>query len=157
MGAGAGFALKFVQWFLRGVEFCCAALILAIFSYFLATLHNHGLEIPTWLRAVEGISGAAVVYTAVGLLLLCCLAGFALTSFLAIALDIAFVGAFIYVASANRGGAGSCRGVVDTPFGTGDADSDVTDDGRGGITNLPSFRTACKLETACFAVAIVAM
>ena len=73
MGAKAGFALKLLQWFIRGIQFCCCALVLAIFSYFLAILSNRGLDIPTWTRAVEGISGIGVLYTILGLLLLCCL------------------------------------------------------------------------------------
>lgn len=157
MGAKSGLGLKFLQWFIRGIEFCCAAVVLALYSYFLATLHNHDLPIATYIRAVEGISGAAVLYTILGLLLLCCLAGFALTSFIAIVLDVAFAGAFIYVATANRGGASSCSGYVDTPFGSGDADNHVTDDGHGGFTHLPSLRTACRMETACLAVSIVAV
>lgn len=157
MGARSGLALKGVQWFLRGVQFCCAAIVLAIFSYFLATLHNHSLPIPTWVRAVEGISGFALLYTIVGLLFLWCLAGHPAWSLVTMVLDLAFVGAFIYVASANRGGSGSCEGVVDTPFGTADADTSVVDDGHGGFTSLPSFRAACRLETACMSVSIVAM
>jgi hypothetical protein len=157
MGAGSGVALKGLQWFLRGIQFCCAGLILAIYSYFLATLHNHGLEIATWIRAVEGISGFATLYTLSALLLLCCVAGYPLTSFLAIVFDVAFIASFIYVASVNRGGASSCTGPVDTPFGSGDADSNVVDNGKGGFTTLPSFRQACQLETACLAVSIMAM
>lgn len=156
MGAKSGFALKFLQWFIRGIQFCCCAVVLAIFSYFLATLHNHNLTIPIWARAVEGISGAGVLYTIIGLLLLCCLAGVVFTSAIAILLDLAFVGAFIYVAWANRGGAGSCRGTVDTIFGTGDAGSRVTSN-TDGFTNLPTYRQACQMETACLAVSIVAM
>ncbi|KAH8887408.1 hypothetical protein GQ53DRAFT_749885 [Thozetella sp. PMI_491] len=157
MGASSGVALKFLQWFVRGVQFCCAALILAIFSYFLATLHNHDLPVDTWIRAVEGISGVAVVYTGLGLLLLCCLAGHPLTSFIAIVLDVAFCGAFIYVAAANKGGAGSCSGQVDTPFGSGDADTGKVNSGSDGFTALPSLKTACKLESACLGLAIIAM
>ena len=157
MGARSGLALKGLQWFLRGVQFCCAAIVLAIYSYFLATLHNHGLEIATWIRSVEGISGFATLYTGVSLLFLWCLAGHRWWSLATMILDFAFVAAFIYVASANRGGAGRCEGVVDTPFGTGDADTNVVDDGRGGFTALPSFRTACRLETACMSVSIVVM
>ncbi|KAK5993284.1 hypothetical protein PT974_06713 [Cladobotryum mycophilum] len=134
MGVKAGLGLKTIQWFIRGIQFCCAALILAVYSYFLASLHNHNLRIATSLRAVEGISGAATLYTLAGLLLLCCVAGLTATSLLAVVLDAAFVGAFIYVAVANRGGAGSCRGYVDTPFGK-----------------------ACRLQTACLAVAIIAI
>jgi hypothetical protein len=157
MGAGAGFALKGLQWFFRLLQFLCAAVILAIYSYFLATLHNHDLTIANWVRAVEGISGAACLYTIVGLLLLCCLAGHPFTSFFAMLLDAAFLGAFIYVAIENRGGAGSCEGTVTTPFGTANADTNVSDDGNTGFTALPSFHTACKLETACLAVSIVGM
>ncbi|KXH51061.1 hypothetical protein CSAL01_05681 [Colletotrichum salicis] len=152
-----GFALKFLQWFIRGVQLGCSILILAIFSYFLATLHNHSLPISTSIRAVEGISGAATLYTLVGLLLLCCLAGLAFTSFIAIVLDVAFIGAFIYVAVANKGGAGTCSGTVSTPFGDGPADGEPTNTGSDGWTHLPSLRTACKLQTACFAVSIVAI
>ena len=155
MGAKSGFALKFLQWFIRGVQFCCSALILGVYSYFLAALHNHNLRTTTDIRAVEGISGVAVLYTIAALLLLCCLAGYAFTSFVAIVLDVAFIGAFIYVAVANKHGASSCQGYVDTPFGRGQSDNVVNSD--DGFTALPSFRTACRLQTACLAVAIIAM
>ncbi|KAI1099007.1 hypothetical protein F4804DRAFT_323197 [Jackrogersella minutella] len=150
MGAKAGFALKLLQWFIRGVQFCCCALVLALFSYFLAILSNRGLTIPTWTRAVEGISGIGTLYTVLGLLLLCCLAGHPFTSFIAILLDVCFIGAFIYVASANREGASSCTGTVDTPFGSGNADDLIN--GKS-----PSYRDACKMQTACLAVSIVAI
>ena len=153
--ARSGFALKFLQFFNRIIQFLCAAVILGIFSYFLATLHNHNLRITNQVRAVEGISGAAVLYTLIALLLLCCLAGIALFSIIAIILDILFIGAFIYIAWANRDGAGSCKGYVDTPFGRGQSTSNVQ--GSSGFTSLPSFHTACRLQTACLAVAIIAM
>lgn len=155
MGAKSGVGLKFLQWFNRGIQLACAAIILGVYSYFLATLSNHNLHISTDVKAVEGISGAAVLYTLAGLLLLCCLAGLTFTSFVAIILDVAFIGAFIYVAVANRNGAGSCNGYLDTPFGRGQ--SDKTAEGSGGFTSLPSFHTACRLQTACLAVAIIAM
>lgn len=132
---GSGIALKFLQWFIRGVQFCCAAVVLALTSYFLATLHSHDLTIATWLRAVEGISGAAVVYTIAGLLLLCCIAGYPLISFIAITLDIAFIGAFIYVAVSYKGGVGTCTNIVETD----------------------NPRTNCNMQKANFAVSIIAM
>lgn len=157
MGAGAGFALKLLQWFNRGIQFACAGLILALNSYFLAAMSNHNITIPTNLRAVEGISGVAVLYTALGILLVCCLAGFTLTSFLAIVLDIAFIGAFIYVATVYKEGTSSCSGTsVNSVFGTGSADDKVTSTSDGGVP-LPSYRTACRMESAQLAVAIVAM
>jgi len=153
-----GLALKTVSLFLRIIEFCCAAIILGIFSYYLATLHNHDLYIATYIRAVEGISGAAVLYTIFAMLLVCCLGGIAFFSIIGMLLDLAFTGAFIYVAYANRGGAHSCRGFVNTPFGSGDTRTTVVvDQGRDGITRLPSLHTACQLEKAVFAVAIVGL
>lgn len=150
MGAKSGLALKVLQWFNRGVEFCCCAVVLALYSYFLATLTNRNTNIPTWTRAVEGISGIGVLYTLLGLLLLCCLAGHPFTSFIAIILDVAFAGAFIYVAIQNRAGASSCTGTVDTPFGTGQA-TDMIDNKN------PTYRQVCQMETACLAVSVVAM
>jgi hypothetical protein len=157
MGSKSGLALKAIQWFIRGIQFCCAGLVLAIYSYYLATLHNHGLEIATWIRAVEGISGIATLYTISALVFLCCIAGYPLTSFLAIVLDVAFIGGFVYIAQANGGGAGNCKGYVNTPFGSGDSETTVVDNGHGGFTSLPSLHQACQLETACLAVSIVAM
>ncbi|KAH6892121.1 hypothetical protein B0T10DRAFT_483064 [Thelonectria olida] len=155
MGAGSGLALKTVQWFVRGVQLACAALILAIYSYFLAALHNHKISISTTVRAVEGISGFACLYTLAALLFLCCLAGRTFSSFLALLFDVAFIAAFIYVAVANKSGAGSCTGYLDTPFGKGKASQ--TAKGSDGFTALPSYRTACKLQSACLAIAIIAI
>ncbi|KAI2623430.1 hypothetical protein GGS21DRAFT_534037 [Xylaria nigripes] len=150
MGARAGLALKVLQWLIRAVQFLCAAVILALFSYFLAVASRHHFSIPKWWRAVEGISGAAVLYTLLGLLLLCCLAGFLFTSGIAFLLDIAFLGAFIYIAQANRGGARSCSGNVSTIFGTRPA-SDLLGH------NLPTFRQLCLMQKAVLAVSIIAI
>jgi len=157
MARAGGIALRSLSFFLRFIEFCCAAIIIGIFSYFLATLHNHGLHVATYIRAVEGISGAGVIYTFFALLLVCCLGGITILGVLAMLLDLAFCGAFIYVAYATRGGASSCNGHVNTPFGSGNTNVDNTvPNGNGGFTRLPSLREACRLETATFAVAIVA-
>jgi len=156
MGARTGLALKVTQWFIRGIQFCCAAIILALFSYFLAAMANHHIYIDSWVRAVEGISGAAVVYTLVGLLLLCCVAGHPFTSFVAIVLDICFVAGFIYIAATNgHTGTHSCKGHVDTVFGSGNAESNVADAGTDGFTALPNLRQACQMQTAVLAVSIV--
>jgi len=152
--AFGGAALKGLSIFLRFIEFCCAAIILGISVYYLVILHNHGLHIATYIRAVTGISGAAVLYTIIALLLVCCLGGITFFSLLGILFDLAFTGAFIYTAWAYRGGADSCKGSVSTPLGDGNENDDVPD-GNGGFTHLPSLHTACKLETAAFAVAIV--
>lgn len=153
-----GLALKSVSFFLRFIQFCCAAISLGVFSYYLAALHNHHLAIPNWQRAVTGLSGAAVLYTVFALALLCFLAGVPFFSLLGILLDIAFIGAFIYIAYETRGGDGSCSGNVNTPLGSGNTNgaNTVSSGTGGGFVRLPSLRTACKLETAVFAVAIVA-
>jgi len=159
MGARSGPVLKGLQFFVRSVQFCCAALILAILAYFLATLAQHDLPVPTWVRAVTGISGAAVLYSALfGIALLCCVAGHPVSSFLLMVLDVCFAGAFIYIATANRDGASSCHGQVTTPYGTGDAGTNVVNGANGdGMSGLPSLRQACQMQTACLSVAIGAM
>ncbi|KAL2132320.1 hypothetical protein VTI74DRAFT_3956 [Chaetomium olivicolor] len=157
MGRASGIALRGTQYFVRGIQFCCAAIVLALFSYFLATLHNHDMPIAAWLRAVEGISGAAVLYTILTLVILTFAPGHPFPAFVMMVLDVAFLGGFIYVATANRGGASSCDGEVDTPYGKGNADTNVVDNGSDGFTALPSLRQACKMETACLAVSIVAV
>ena len=157
MGTKSGMALKFTQWFIRGIQFFCAAIILALFSYFLATMANHNIHITNWIRAVEGISGAAVLYTLLGLLLLCCVAGHPFASFFAILLDICFVAGFIYIAVKNgHTGTHSCSGHVDTVYGSGNAESNVADNDTG-FTALPSLRQACQMQTAVLAVSVVGM
>ncbi|KAI1827948.1 hypothetical protein F4861DRAFT_296148 [Xylaria intraflava] len=151
MGARAGLALKTLQWFIRAVQFLASAVVLAIFSYFLAIASRHHIPIPTWWKAVEGISGGSLLYTLIGLLLLCCVAGHMFTSGIATILDIALVGAFVYVAQANRQGANSCTGNhVGTLFGTRPA-SDTLGSG------LPSFHQLCQMQKAVLAVSIIAI
>lgn len=152
MALGKGFALKFLQWIIRAIQLGCAAVALGIFAYFLASLHNRDLYIDNHLRAVTGISGAAVLYTLLGLLLLCCLAGFAFTSFIAIILDIAFVGAFIYVAYQNRFGLSSCGSYADTQYVRGNSIADIQN-----ASGLPSYQTTCRMQRAVFSVSIIAM
>ena len=86
------------------------------------------------MKAVEGISGGACIYTAFATLLTCFLGGLTFFAFLAILLDICFLGAFIAIAILARGGVHTSG--VNSPLGnrkTRDA----------------------KLQTAAFAVAII--
>jgi len=147
-----GAVLRFGQTGLRILELLAAIVALAIFSYFLAVLSDHNIHIPTWERAVEGISGAAVLYLLFAVLLTLCLGGVAILAFIAVALDIAFVGAFIYVAWETRHGANSCSGVVNTPLGTGRANAPTP---YGNSHWLPDLHQACRLNTAVFAVSII--
>lgn len=90
------------------------------------------------MRAVEGMAGAAVIYTAFAVILTFFLGGITFFAFLALLLDFAFMGAFIAIAVLTRGGARSCSGRnVPSPLGSGNS-------------------KACRLETTVFAVAIIA-
>jgi hypothetical protein len=148
MARGGGFALKGLSLVFRVIEFCCGVVILAIFSFFLANLHDHKRVIPTYERAVEGISGAAVLYTIVAFLFVCCLGSIPFFSLIAIVLDLAFAAAFIYVAWANRNGVRGHTGNICTPLGCGDAQADVT-------SSSIRYITAHRMESAAFAVAVL--
>lgn len=147
--------LKCLQWLIRGTQLGSSLLILAVYSYFLATLAAHDFDINTRIRAVEGISGSAVLYGILGLLLVCCIGGIPIASLIAIILDTSFLACFIYAAVANKHGAGNCKGEVDTPYGLGLAKSRVK--GKRGSIALPTYRVACQLQTACLAAAIISV
>ncbi|KAF7534781.1 hypothetical protein G7054_g5923 [Neopestalotiopsis clavispora] len=161
MGSSSGIAgLKCVQWILRGVQFVCSVVVLGIYAYFLATMIKGKMTVPTGVKAVEGIAGIGTVYTIIGLLLVCCCAGHAGSSFIAMVLDTGLIGGFIYVAVANKDGAGSCSGSnVNTVFGTGDAAATPSDANGSviGSVGLPTFMMACRLETVCLAAGCVAI
>jgi len=147
-----GAILRFGQTGLRIIELLAAIVALAIFSYFLAVLSDHHIHIATWLRAVEGISGSAVLYLLFAVILTLFLGGIAFFASIAILLDIAFAGAFIYVAWETRHGANSCIGYVRTPLGNGRANTPTP---YGNTDWLPNLHQACQLNTATFAVSII--
>ncbi|KAL4925086.1 uncharacterized protein BDV17DRAFT_189952 [Aspergillus undulatus] len=146
MGAG-GVVLRFFNLAIRVLQFLDSAVILGIYSYFLAKLAQHDLGIPTWMKAVEGLSGAATLYALLGSLLTCCLGGITFFAGLAIVLDVCFVGAMIAIAVMTRDGTNTCSGRMDTPLGTGD---DNTDSPSG-----VDYGYACRLEKVVFAVSII--
>lgn len=131
----------------RFLQLLAAAAILGIFSYFLATQSRNGGPIAIWMRAVEGIAGAATLYTLLAVLLTFFLGGITIFAFLAILLDIAFIGAFIAVAWYTRGGARNCENLANEDFfGNGP-------DGINGSSASP--RTICNLDKTCFILAII--
>lgn len=158
-----GTALRLTTTFFYALTFCCAGIILGIYSYFLAVLSNHNLPIARQWKAVEGISGIAVVYTIFAVLLTCFLGGIAFFAFLAIALDVLFVGGFIALAILTRDGASSCSGNVKTPLGDGPSDRNEQGYGSNGfgfgsgetVTYFPRLGFACHLNSAAFAVSII--
>lgn len=163
MGIIKGGFLRLLQTSLYFISFCCAAIILGFYSYFLAVQADRNESIPTWEKAVEGLSGAAVLYLIFATVLTCCLGGISVFALLAIILDVLFVGAMIAIAIMTRDGASSCNGYVHTPLGNGQASSQAQGyggnfgfDNNDNTTYQVSYRTACKYNTACFAVSIIA-
>lgn len=142
--------------------FCCSAIILGFYSYFMAVLSDRDRPIANWLKAVEGISGVGVVYTILAIVLTPCLGGVRILAFLGMVLDVAFCGAFIAIAVLTRDGVNSCTGIVDTPLGRGNAETGEgfgkngfgTGDGDQ-FTYQASYGTACRFNKACFAVSII--
>lgn len=155
MSTPGGAGLKFIQWIIRAIQFCCSVVVLGVYSYFLATLLNHGKDVPDLIKAVEGISAIGTVYTLLSLVLVCCLSSRPFPSFVFMVVDGGFVAAYIYIAAANRAGAGTCAGNgIETVYGTGD-DVAVPDLGDGAMA-LPTFGTTCRLETVCLSASIIA-
>ncbi|KIW06350.1 uncharacterized protein PV09_02812 [Verruconis gallopava] len=161
MGFG-GAALKLVQTILYAIAFCCSAIILGFYSYFLAVQSDRNVHIPQWQKAVEGMSGIGVVYTIFAVVLTCCLGGVAFFAFLAIVLDVLLCAAFIAIAVLLRDGADKCSGTVHTPLGTGPANTKGSFGQNGfgtgsgeNVTYAVSLHTACIYNKACFAVAII--
>ena len=163
MGIVKGGFQRLLQTILYGLCFCCAGIILGVYSYFLSVLADRDDPIANWKKAVEGISGAAVLYTIFAIVLTCCLGGISFFAFLALVLDILFAAGMIAIAVMARDGAGSCSGNVQTPIGNGDSRQEGSGFGGNGIgtdagenlTYASSLHTACRLNTAAFAVAIV--
>ena len=121
------------------------------------------MGIPQWEKAVEGISGVAVVYTICATILTCCLGGVSFFAFLALVLDVLLCAGMIAIAVMTRDGADSCKGIVQTPIGTGPANQDngfgtngIGSDNGENLTYSVHLGLACRLNTAAFAVSIIA-
>ena len=151
--AFGGAALRFGQTGIRTLQLLSAILILAIFSYFLAVLANHHLAKPQYVKAIEGISGAGVLYGIFCVLLTLFLGGVSFFAFLAVVIDVCFIGCYVAITILTRHGAGSCSGFVRTPLGDGQANTRGS--GTGNSVWVPNLHRACKLETAVFAVAVL--
>ena len=68
-------ALKSGSTALYALEFCCAAIVLGIYSYFLSVEADRNVNISMRQQAVTGLSGAVVLYTILAVLLTCFLGG----------------------------------------------------------------------------------
>lgn len=153
-----GAVLRLGSTALHALEFCCAGIVLGIYSYFMAVQADRNVTIPRWQQAVTGLSGAVVLYTIFAVLLTCFLGGKKFFAFLGMVFDLLCCGAMIAIAIMTRDGASSCTGNVETPLGNGPSNSKegFGSNGQGNqITYAASLGSICRLNTACFAVAIV--
>jgi len=156
MGKFGGLALRGTQMFLYFIAFCCSAIILGFYSYFLSVQADRSGSIPRWEKAVEGISGAAVLYTIAATVLTCCIGGVSFFAFLGIVLDVLFAAAFIAVAVLTRDGAHSCTGSnVRSPLGSGPDDQGSNGFDSDNVTYAVTNGTACRFNKASFSVAII--
>ncbi|KAJ5924565.1 hypothetical protein N7466_008752 [Penicillium verhagenii] len=147
MGAAGGVFLRFCGLLIRVLQFLDAAVILGIFSYFLAILSKHNQPIDTWLKAVEGLAGAATLYSLLGLVFVCCLGGVAFFAFIGVVFDVLFTGAMVAIAILTRNGTNTCTGTVNTPIGSGSANDESP--------SKLDYGMACKLEKVVFAVSVI--
>ncbi|KAG6049313.1 hypothetical protein E4U17_006860 [Claviceps sp. LM77 group G4] len=164
MGTAIFLALKNLLCTIRSLQLLCATLILAIFSYLLVALHEYSFQIDVDVRAVEGISGAAVLYTLINMLSQCCLAsGLGCMWPLAVVLDVGFTAGFIFVAVVNKNGAGACHGYTDSPFGRGrgrgqgQLGNEASRPNMDGIISHVHPHSACELQRASFFTSIIAI
>lgn len=164
MGLGS-VVLRILANGIRVLQFLAGAVMLGIFSYFLAVLSNHHLPIAQWIRAVEGLAGAATLYALLGSLFTICLGGIMFFGVVGMVLDACFVGASVAIAVMTRDGTQTCSGDVTTPLGNGPSDSNASGYGNNGfgfgsgktVTYLPNLGLACRLEKTVFAVSIISM
>jgi len=152
MGIIKGGFLRLSQTFLYVLAFLCSALIVGIYSYFLAVLADRNVSIPTYAKAVEGISGIATLFTIFAVVLTCCLGGMAFFGLLAVILNILIMGGFIAIAVLTRSAVHSCssNNIRAGPLGRA-ADSGFDNN----VTYSVSPRTACRLNKAVFIVSII--
>ena len=148
MGIG-GVILRFSSLAIRALQFLDAAVILGIFSYYLAILSQHHQITPTWVKAVEGLAGAATLYGLLGIIFVYCLGGVTFFAFLGVLLDLCFTAVMIAIAIMTRHGTGKCTGTVNTPVGKGRAG----DKSGAGL----DYGMACRLEKVTFAVSVIGM
>lgn len=164
MGLGS-VVLRILANGIRVLQFLAGAVMLGIFSYFLAVLANHSLPIATWIRAVEGLSGAMTLYALLASIFTVCLAGVMFFGIVGMVLDVCFVACMISIAIMTRHGTQSCSGNVTTPLGSGPSNSQAAGYGDNGfgfgtnetVTYMPNLGLACRLEKTVFAVSIISM
>lgn len=145
----SGIFLRFGGVINRILQFIFSIISVGIYAYFVSNIREAGFRPSNWTGAILGISSASAIYTLFGIVFTLCLGANFFFGSLAIILDVAFIGAFIFVAYATRAARLSCSGYVATPLGAGPAGSET------GLTIATSLRRACQMETVVFASAII--
>lgn len=148
--AFGGAVLRVSATTIRMIQFLCSIVILGIFSYYLAVLVRHGDSVNTWIRAVEGMSGAAALYTLIAIVLTCFLGGIIVFAFLAILLDVLFIGCFVAIAIFTKGSVQNCAGVTSSTTGLNIGDLNIDASGDQSYADK-----LCNLEKAAFILAII--
>jgi hypothetical protein len=133
---------------------CAAGTIVGIYGYFLAYLSLDESHIAAWKKAIEGISGAAVLYTLINAILTCCLDHRPYLVVISIILDAGFAGGFVAISVLTRQSASSCSAYLHTPLGSGILYSTPPDSG-GREGRVPYLWYVCSLNKAVFAVSII--
>jgi hypothetical protein len=135
---------------------CAAGTIVGIYGYFLSSLTLDGSCISAWKKAIEGISGAAVLYTLINTIMTCCLNYRPILAVISIVLDVCFAGSFVAISVLTRQSASSCDGYLHTPLGNGVSYS-TPPSSRGREGRVPYLWFVCSLNKAVFAVSIIAI
>jgi hypothetical protein len=148
-------ALKSLQTLLRLLQLLCSILILGIYSYFLSMQSRHRLYKAPWVKAVEAIAAASILWTLFALLLTVFVGGAAAFGYPALLLDLLFFGAFIAVTVLTRSGRQNCRGYVSTPLGSGDSRTNSVVTRPPNPSYRPNLFRTCRMQKAVFAVAII--
>ena len=150
-----GAFLRIFQTIVRIIQCLASILVLGIYSYFLAVLSHHHQPIASRYKAVEGMSGAAVLYGLFAVILTIFLGGITFFGFLAVVLDVCFIACYIAIAWYNRDGTQNCSHYVNTPLGSGNANNGKSSNLYNSDGFGPDLTKACRLEKAVLAVAIV--
>lgn len=148
---------KLLQWLVYTPLLLTSIITFSINTYLLAILASHSLSLPDSIPAVEGISGASILYTIVTLVLLSRLVSVP-KCFVQMILNFAFAICWIYISVTYRAGASGCSGdnVNAGVLGTG-REGDKVDGGSGGSVVLPDYGTGCRLQSAVLAVGIISI
>ncbi|KAL8733767.1 MAG: hypothetical protein Q9166_001961 [cf. Caloplaca sp. 2 TL-2023] len=108
-----GVAFRELIGFVRGLQFVGSSLVTGIAIYWLIVLTNHHAGNPIWIRAVAGMSGAGILQSLFGAVLVFYFANNRVLTALACIIDIIIVSHFTAIAalaSLSKAGSRSCGG-----------------------------------------------